>query len=250
MGQKMQRLTAGLFAFSLSIVGRGAVVTSVDLVDPGDGIGMPPAGHLAVDVTVDLTSAGDEWTAAGMQVGALNGAMLVYRLGTNGLPNLRNPNAGNPAGNRTIWATSISNPNTRDDNDSRFSFADCSIAGAYSPAGPPPATTTATTLNVAWFRTPDGTTDVDGAVARIVVTWPLGGWGEPRLTLGTTTPPPSHPVALLVSVGQGNDVGTVNASVMSPTVTGINWVLSIPEPGTVALLGVLGVILVRRRELV
>jgi hypothetical protein len=243
----LKRFIATAAALTLGSAAFGAVVTSVDLIDGSEGLGTPPAGQAAVDVLMDLTTAGDEWTAGGVAAATSNGAAFVYRLGTNGLPNLRNPNSGNPAGNRTIWATSVSNAAARDDGDTRFAFADCAIAGGYSPPTPPPATTTAGALNVAWFRTPDGTVDVDGAVARIVITLPAGA-GDLLLTSGSTTPPASHPIVLLTSAGAGSDAGSVNASVMTPQVSGLNWVLStVPEPTSLALLALGALATLRRR---
>jgi hypothetical protein len=247
-----KRLAAIALALSAPYLSWAAVITSVDLVDSSDGIGMPPAGRAAVDVMVELTNNGDEWTAAGMRVDTFGGASFFYRIGTNGVPNLRNPNAGNPPENRSIWATSVSNPSDRTDADSRFSFADIAIAGGYSPATPPPPTATPATVNVSWFRTPDDGY-FDGAVARIVFDLPAGITTEELVvTSGTVTPPDSHPLVLVRSIGQmtpaGHDLGTVNASVMFPAVTGIDWVLSaVPEPASVGLVALGIVVLVSRR---
>jgi hypothetical protein len=247
----LKRILGVALALGTSALASADVVMSADIVDPGDaGVSQPPAGVLVVDILLDLTTAGDEWTAAGLAATTSNGAAFIYRLGTNGLPNLRNPNSGNPSGNRTMFATSVSNAAARTDEDTRFSFADCAIAGGYSPPSPPPATTTAGSLNVAWFRTPDGTVDVDGAVARIAITLPGGiSAGDAVLTLGTTTPPASHPIRLLTSNGEdAAHPGSVSASVAHAQTTGIDWVVSaVPEPTSIALLVLGGLAMLRRR---
>jgi hypothetical protein len=238
--------------FALAAGASGDVVTSVDLVDPSDGLEMPPAGVVCVDVMVDLTTPGDEWTAGAMITTTSNGATFRYRQGVNGLPNLRNPNAGNPAGNRTIFATSIGHPVERSDTVGRFSLADVGIAGGYSPPYPTPPPTP-TSLDVAWFRTPEGRVDIDGAVARVAINLPAGVTDDQLLlTPGTVTPPASHPVVLVSSIGDpepgGHDPGTANASVMFPEISGIDWVLSaVPEPGAITMMLVAAAWVVRRR---
>jgi hypothetical protein len=186
---------------------------------------------------VDLTRIGDEWSAGGMRADTANGAAFHYRIGPNGSPNLRNPNSGNPPDNRTVWATSISHPVGRGDFEARFAEVDCQIAGGYSPPHPPPATALPTQVNVAWYRTPDGRVDADGAVARVVIDLPPGiELDQLVLTSGTAIPPASAPIVLVRSIGVGGDAGTVNAGIGGEAVSGINWVLSaVPEPGALGL---------------
>jgi hypothetical protein len=104
-------------------------------------------------------------------------------------------------------------------------------------------------LHVPWFRTPDGRKGVDGAIARITIDLPPGISEEQvTLTVGTAMPPPSHPLALITSVGEGGDPGTVSASVQFPQITGVDWVVSaVPEPATVALLALGALVVLARR---
>lgn len=240
----LKRFIATAVALAASSAAMATVVVTADILDPTDGGNQPPAGVLSVDILVDCEIGA--WTASGVRAVTSNGATLRYAADPNtGAPVLVNPGTANR------FVTFFSRPRPRDA-DARYTNGAAATAGRYSPTGPTP-TTTPGEVNVAYFSSPPptiGSPAVDGAVFRISINLPAGiSADQCILTPGTTTPPTSHPITLLTSVGgQGDDRGSVAATFDAPQVTGLNWVVSaIPEPASLALLVLGGLAAFRRR---
>lgn len=221
-----------------------SVTTTVDLVDPTDPISQPPAGVTCVDVFIDTTNAaGSAWTAAGLRgvVTAAGQAAGVAILYDEADPNRPLINAGTDA----RFLTTLSKPRNRDAN-GRWTNGGAAVAGGYNPTAPL-ATQTATEINVAWFASPPenaGSVGVDGYIARVALST-----GGVSLPIGAGTDVPQGATVIFESVGFDSGVaGTVSAAFDQPTPSGINWfVWYIPEPASLALLGLGALAFIRRR---
>lgn len=229
------------------------VTTTVDLVDASDGITLPPAGVVAVDVLVDV-GADDVWTAGGLRgfvtpAGQGLGVALRYA-GTNDSNTPHDDRLFNPgAGNR--FSTFFSKPRNRD-TAGRYTNGAAAVAGRYSPTGPI-ETSTATEVSIAWFASPpegSQSPSADGAIARIaldvsgVEALPEFG-GFVAGALGAAT----GPIIFQSSTDQG-DPGTVSATFDVPVIVGIDWAVwynVIPEPASLTLLILGGIAALRRR---
>ena len=240
-------LGAGAMAYA-------APVMSLDIVDPGDLIAQPPVGVLCLDVLLSVSTADGLWTAGGMSATAGNGATFRYRPQTDGSPDLDSPMLGGLAATRTMFATSFTDPRDRGPGDptielARFQEGEAGFAGGYSPPTPT-LTANASTLNVAWFRAPDGSPPYSGAVARVAVNLPAGILASDVLLTDGSATPPAGRIAIVVSTpgSPAQSAGTVNASQNFPNTAGRDWNLSIvPEPASLVLLVLGGLAAFRRR---
>ena len=223
-----------------------AITTSVDMVDPTDGIAQPPAGVTCVDVFVDTTNAaGSAWTASGLRgvvtaAGQAAGVAILYDEADSNRPLIQ-------AGLDAKFLTTLSKPRGRDAN-GRWTLAGSAIAGRYNPTGPI-HTQTATEINVAYFASPPENAQslgVDGYIARVA----LSTAGVPAgQTIGAGREAPAGATVIFQSVGaEAGVAGNVNAAFDAPAPTGINWsVWYVPEPASMALLGLGALAFIRRR---
>ncbi|MCC6357849.1 MAG: hypothetical protein IT450_03830 [Phycisphaerales bacterium] len=218
-----------------------SVTTTVDLVDPSDGITQPPLGIIAIDVLVDV-SPDDVWAAAGTRVfvtpaGRADGVQLIYAP-----PNEPNSPIPYPILNPGVdhrFVTFLSQPSPRDA-DGRYTNGSVAVAGRYYPGGGGPnPTITPTEFNVAWVCWPPpnaNSPSVDGAIARVAIDVSTvldshpGAWFEVG-DRGDAAGP-----IVVESATFENIPGTVSASFDVPTPRGIDWaVWYIPEPAPIAI---------------
>lgn len=249
----LKRFLAATFAIAAASA-YANVTTSVDLVDASDGITMPPAGVIAIDVMVDADPT-DVWTAGGLRGvvtpgGQALGVALRYA-GTDDTNTPHDDRLFNP-GTANRFSTFFSKPKNRDAN-GRYTNGAAAVAGRYSPTGPL-ETSTASEINIAWFASPPESStspSADGAVARVsldvagVMALPdFDGFvvGAPGAATG--------PIIFQSSTDDPNAAGTVSASFDNPTISGLDWAVwynVIPEPASLALLALGGLVALRRR---
>lgn len=226
-----------------------AVTTSVDMLDPTDGGTQPPAGVTCIDVSIDtINAAGSAWTAGGLRgvvtaAGSAAGVSIIYGPGddpnTGRAEQLFNPGTGNR------FVTFLTKPRTRD-GAGRYTNAGAGIAGGYNPTAPL-ETATPTEINAAWFASPPesaASVGVDGYVARVSLN--TAGVSQ---EIGAGAVVPDGAVVIFESVGAtGGAAGTVSAAFDQATPTGLNWfVWYVPEPASLALLGLGALAFIRRR---
>jgi len=226
-------VAASSTALASQILSVGIAPSSVD----GDGV-------IAADVFTTV-SAGDSWTAAGVRGVTSNGATLRYAHDPNtGLPILTNPTTANRL------STFFNTPRDAEAN-GRFNVGRAAAAGQYCPTGPT-AMSTDTEVNVAYFASPPetiGSPTVSGAIFRVALDLPAGVLDSGVVIWAGDEAPPTHPIVLFrsfcVNAQQG---GTMGATFDVPALTGGNWGLSaIPEPASLALLALGGLLAMRRR---
>src|SRR5262249_13580307 len=126
--RKMRIGFAWLLSVGLTSASFASVGVTVDLLDPSDGISLPPVGSgiACVDVMVDVTE-GDSWTVGAARGVAMSGATLRYAYDPNSMLDLLvNPGASNR------FSTFISRPRPRD-GDGRYSNGAAAMAGRYCP---------------------------------------------------------------------------------------------------------------------
>lgn len=242
----LKRFLAATFAMAATAA-FASVTTSVDLLDPSDGGTQPPAGVIAIDVFVDA-SPDDVWTAAGLRglVTAAGQALNVsLRYGPGDDANTpRAEQLFNP-GTANRFSTFLTKPRGRDVA-GRYNNGGAGIAGGYNPTAPI-ETATSTEINAAWFANPPETASspgVDGYIARVAL-----NTAGISLEIGAGTNVPQGATVIFESVGFDSGVaGTVSAAFDQPTPSGINWyVWYIPEPASLALLGLGALAFIRRR---
>jgi hypothetical protein len=219
-----------------------ADLVTVDILSGAEPGAPTPAGILSIDVFVDI-DATDTWTAAGIRAVASNGALIRYA----GQNVIINPGlTGNP--DRNVVA--LSKPQDRD-SVVRFFGGGAADAGSYIP-GAGPSISTPAELNVVFFASPPATPSspsVDGYIARIGLDVSVLGAPNSAFAIFTPGSQPAGAIPVLVSAGSGNQLGTVFATFDAPAVRGINWgVYLVPAPGTVGVLGVAGIVAMRRRR--
>lgn len=235
-----------------------SVTTSVDLVDPTDTwvnvsgvtlpVTQPPAGVTCIDVFIDTINAnGSAWTAAGLRgvvtaAGQAAGVTIRYASGD---PNTPRAEELFDPGTNNRFVTFLTKPQRRDAA-GRYNNGGAGIAGGYNPTAPV-ETATSTEINAAWFASPPETASspgVDGYIARVAL-----NTAGISLELGAGTDVPQGATVIFESVGFDSGVaGTVSAAFDQPTPSGINWfVWYIPEPASLALLGLGALAFIRRR---
>lgn len=232
------------------------IVTDVNLLDPTDGVFLPPPGITCIDViAITPNTAGHAWTASGLRgrvtpEGIDLGVSILYAPGDD--PNTPHyENLVNP-GTENRFTTFLSRPRPRD-GAARYTNGQAAPAGRYEPTGPI-ETVEPHAVNVAWFPSPPPsaqTIGVDGWIARIAldtsgISTPIGiGRSLSELPYRATLIFASDP-----RFHEGQPHGTVSASFDDPTPSGLNWyvwALWVPEPSTVMLLLISAVPALRRR---
>lgn len=226
-----------------------SVTTTVDLLDPTDGGNQPPAGVTCIDVFIDtINENGSAWTAGGIRgvvtaAGQAAGVTIRYAPTDDGntprAEQLFNPTTANR------FSTFLSKPRGRDVA-GRYNNGGAGIAGGYNPTAPV-ETATSTEINAAWYAAPPETATspgVDGYIARVAL-----NTAGISLELGAGTSVPQGATVIFESVGfDSGAAGTVSAAFDQPTPSGINWfVWYIPEPASLALLGLGALAFIRRR---
>ena len=229
-----------IFATAVMAAGSGIalaqIVPSLSL-DPS-----APTGRVVVDVFVDVAPT-DAWSGMGIRAIPMNGAALHYGADPDGnapVPNLVGPNGWAPIPDQ--YVTSVSSPRNPRDSEDRFdSEADATLTGRWSP---PAATAVGTPaeLNATWGGDPPANSDspsLDGFVARIALDFTLPA--DATLGVGETQFLPPGATVILLSEGhpsRPNDWGLATLTVDN-VFAGFDWAIwYVPEPGTLALLGV------------
>lgn len=214
----------------------------LDALDEG---GPPPAEIVVADVFVDVSD-GDVWTAGGIIGETLHGARFRYTRTASGVPRGVRPGTGDR------FVTFFSSPHGRND-DIRFTDPEVAMAGSYTPMAV--AVLTPQVINAAFFRTPTvGDPTVDGYVVRIAMdvaelVLPGAPFENDAFSAYRIGDEPEGAISIFESYPTfTNDLGTVNATVQEPGVTGLNWgIFVVPEPGPIMLVAMAGAILMRRR---
>ncbi|GMU83492.1 MAG: hypothetical protein AMXMBFR47_33620 [Planctomycetota bacterium] len=232
--------TSLIAAVALAASASATVTTTVDLVDPSDGITPPPTGVIAIDVIVDV-SPDDTWTAGGIRAfvtseGDAVGVRLLYAPGDD--PNTPQADYLLNPGIEHRFVTFLTKPRNRDAS-GRFANGGAAVAGRY--VGGAIETATPTELNVAWFSSPpesSSSPSVDGAVARLALDVSLLLGSQPDVVFVVGRPSEATgPIVFHSEHGGGQDLGTVSASYDDHRITGLDWaVWYVPEPGTGFLL--------------
>ncbi|GMU83494.1 MAG: hypothetical protein AMXMBFR47_33640 [Planctomycetota bacterium] len=250
----MHRVLRSLIAGATSAASAFAsVTTTVDLVDPSDGITQPPPGILAVDVLIDV-SPDDTWTAAGIgaevtSIGRNAGVSLRYAPDVE--PNSPQPNYLINPGVENRFVTFLTRPRDRDSIE-RYEDAGAAIGGRYAGAGGPIASASAFDLNVGWFRNPPAMStspSVDGAIMRVALNVADLLVANPGATFAAgSVADAAGPIIFSSDLGEFGIPGTASVSFDNPTPRGLNWaVWYIPEPATLVIVLPAAAILRRRR---
>ena len=225
----------------------------VDVLDPSETSGTIPANTRIADVFFDMAST-DAWNAAGLRAVALNGATIIYFDSDAGTPGVQ-PGLFN-GGIANKFTTMLSRPRGRDAAN-RFTNAGIIVGGAYDPGGPMPVTDP-TLLNVAWAASPPGTPgggSGDGYIARVAVDidavaeipgFPKSdydNWGA-----GPLGSVPSSSTVVLATIPVNQPGGMATSSFDVPALNFSSWAMwYIPEPASLALLAIGGLVAIRRR---
>jgi hypothetical protein len=220
-----------------------ADLISVDILDSAEPGGPTPAGILTIDVFVDI-DATDAWTASGIRAIAQNGATIRYAAPGE----IINPLLGGSIDRNVV---ALSKPLARD-SAARFLTCGAAAGGSFNPNTVTPIAT-ALELNVVHFASPpvsSTTPSADGFIARISLD--VGALALPNSAFAIFTPgsQPAGSIPVLVSTANGG-LGTVFATFDVPTIRGINWGVYavVPAPGSLAVLGLAGVVAARRRRI-
>lgn len=218
----------------------GDIFVSVDKLDSFDGIPLPPANLIAIDVRVDVTD-GDRWLAAGIVATPANGAVLHYDHDPNGDPLMTAPGLDHR------FTTFVGRPRGRNDDDRFLPDSAAYIAGRFH-GGPPGPGFEPDQLDVAFTEPPPPPPPLgSGYIARLMldlsaVNDPMFRVDSPNIVLALSPPPGGVPLleAIRAQNGATNVVTFDNDSVW------LDWgVYAIPEPSAMCL--VIGAMALVRR---
>ena len=201
----------------------GDMTVSIDMVDPGDGVPLPPTGTVVADLFADFGYC-DEYPdhpgflCVGWLYGmALNGAELLYKSDAVG----DDPEDVLSPGIAEKFVTFVSLPYGRDAA-ARFSFAGRPGTCWCEPPTPEYSCASASGVGVIWANTGfyEGNT---GYVTRVAIDISLTGFDDDDVILCLTADAPHGAVPLFRSEWGGGGGGTGCYSICPAEQEGINW---------------------------